>query len=285
MLQKVCVLVLINYFVVAVGNPRDEACRLQARLEALSQQRQRLLRKLDRLERTEARVKTELDRAMLSPDPVPFGVAPGFETNEEAKEEEASIGTPPPSPNRSEIYPKALMQTPLTISGSIEQSSSLEYSPTAMPSNVMSPSNPGGCNLPMVLRQENSSLSIPSLGCTIMPSFFDDDSDEDRAPLAEPARPWNNSPPSTTRTVSERSINFRTGMSGHMALTSASSQVHRAMQRRGEVRMMGEHRGIGRIRPQHQRSCPQSPNDLLISPSSTEHIEQPILTDSTESSL
>ena len=277
---------LINYFFpVAVGDPRDEACRLQARLEALSQQRQRLLRKLDCLERTEARVKTELDRAMLTPDPFPFGVAPGFETNEDEKEEGMSIGSPVPSPKRSEIFPRTAMQTPLTITGSIEESSSVEYSPKAIPSNIMQPSNLGG-KLPMVTGQDNTSLSVPSLGCAIMPSFFFIDSDDNGARLAEPARPLNNSPSSTTRTVSERSINFRTGMSGHMALSRASSQVERAMQRRGEVRMMGEHRGIGTIRLPHQRSSPQSPNDIMISPSSTaEHIEQPLLTDSSESTL
>jgi hypothetical protein len=46
-------------------------------------------------------------------------------------------------------------------------------------------------------------------------------------------------------------INFRTGLSGHRALTSSSSQVDRNCPdpSRGAIRMMGEHRGISHIRP------------------------------------
>lgn len=51
-------------------------------------------------------------------------------------------------------------------------------------------------------------------------------------------------PPSPTR------VNFRTGMSGHMGLSTTRKADHRQEQHiRRQVRTMGDHRGIGKIGP------------------------------------
>merc|ERR1712157_187105 len=47
-------------------------------------------------------------------------------------------------------------------------------------------------------------------------------------------------------------VNWRTGMSGHTALNS--NRLYPDSVPRGEIRMMGEHKGIASIRPMYRRS-------------------------------
>lgn len=58
--------------------------------------------------------------------------------------------------------------------------------------------------------------------------------------------------------LSNTSIDFRTGMSGHMGLGSAVKDGRRPFSTcRGETRMMSEHRGIGSIRPIRKIGSPR----------------------------
>ena len=62
--------------------------------------------------------------------------------------------------------------------------------------------------------------------------------------------------------ASNTSVDFRTGMCGHMGLSSAVKDEHRnnvhygVVHQRGEMRMMREHKGIGDIRPTRKIGLP-----------------------------
>lgn len=253
---------------VKICDPKDRACQLEATLESLTQRRKDMLRKIDRLEKMEAKVETELNNALQTPYDKPFAMAPAFEI-ELATENTADFSgnTSPKSPKRHNIFPRPLSMNLSSSDDSVEMTSSLDYSPinpSELSSNaVISAISSGRVFPPFPPGNENSGLSIPSIGCTLLPSFFDNESsdDDERASVVR-TRTLQHSPPTspfpTTTSISGRSIDFRTGMSGHLALASSSSHVSRAAQTRGEIRMMGEHRGIGRIRPQ-PRSGPPSP--------------------------
>jgi len=55
-----------------------------------------------------------------------------------------------------------------------------------------------------------------------------------------------------------KKLDFRTGLSGHLALQSSSKLERRSSGSRTEVRMMGEHRGISSIGPMRKVNSPKS---------------------------
>ena len=114
---------------------------------------------------------------------------------------------------------------------------------------------------------ETSEIFTSSLGRPGMAEITNDDrmADRDHRERTSSDHSLESSHTSTTNqygtprlTSSFDCVDFRTGLSGHRALTSAHKSQFGAPRR--QIRMMGEHRGIARIRPVRRSSPPSSPS-------------------------
>lgn len=108
------------------------------------------------------------------------------------------------------------------------------------PSSPTASTTPDTANTPQKEQEERQPLST----VTHVPSRRESDSFSFQRPTYAAARPRSHS-------ISRHVIlDFRTGLSGHMALTSTciDSERRPIIPRRSEIRMMGEHRGISWIK-------------------------------------
>lgn len=235
-----------------VGDAVDQACKIEGMLSSVANKRRALHRKLKELDFVEGELSEKLDEALLRPDPDPFATAPGYEGAL------ASLSSSTPdslSLNKCSGNSDQQVQTfPDLTSGRTESAEfdNFVLSVTAAPREDARIAQ----SLPPTRQflSPEPAQSLPYFGCTgsILPGLLSDDDGANTSPLYDVRRPR-----STSR---YHGIDFRTGLSGHMALTGAKAHVHGAHRR--HIRMMGEHRGIGNIR----RMKPSGSSDSLSNP-------------------
>jgi len=234
-----------SLFFYSVGEAVDQACKIEGMLSSVADKKKALRRKLEELEFVEGELSQKLDEALLKPDPDPFATAPGFE------DAFASLSSSTPDSlslnksSKSSVNPDNLDRTernhPDLTSGRTEDAEFDNFvfsvTATAREDERIARSLPTR----QVLSPEPTQ-PLPYFGCTgsILPGLLSDDDGANTSPLYDVRRPRSSS-------RFHGIIDFRTGLSGHMALTSASAHVEHGTQRR-HIRMMGEHRGIGNIR-------------------------------------
>jgi hypothetical protein len=214
-------------------------------LSAVEKKQQLLRGKLQDLDTVESDLNCKLKEALLEPDNDPFAHAPAFEDLASL-----SSSSPAPSPLNTRETTDSLdvnLSDPdlfHVTSDSVEFDNFI-FSVTAARNEQ---------ERPQVLLENFESYPSQAAGnnyyaCTgnIMLNIFSSEATT-VSPLYDVRRPRSSS-------VRE-GIDWSTGLSGHMGLTSASA--HRKPKRR-EIRMMGEHRGIAnirRIRPAAAGSAP-----------------------------
>lgn len=218
---------------------------------SVAERKKTLRRKLEELDFVEGELTSKLDDALLEDDPDPYATAPGFEealASLSSSTRDSSLPLNKSSGN-SDREERTLEERtfPDLTSGRTESAEfdNFVLSVTAAPREDHQDLERIARSLPsrQILSPEPTQ-PLPYFGCTgsIIPGFLTDDDGANTSPLYDVRRPRNSV---------RHGINFRTGLSGHMALTSPSAHVERG-ERRREIRMMGEHRGLAsnrRIRP------------------------------------
>lgn len=234
----------IIHFCLSVGNAVDQACKIEGMLSSVAERKQALRRKLEELDFVERELSSKLDDALLEDDPDPFATAPGFEEALASLSSSTRDSSVPLSKSSGNSNADREERTfPDLTSGRTESAEfdNFVLSVTGAPREDHRELEQMARSLPsrQILSPEPTQ-PLPYFGCTasIIPGFLSDDDGSNRSPLYDVRRP---------RTFVRHGIDFRTGLSGHMALTSASAHVERGELRR-HVRMMGEHRGLASAR-------------------------------------
>lgn len=223
-----------------VGDAVDKACKIEGVISSVTSKKKDLRRKLEELDFIERELSHKLDEALLEPDPNPFASAPGFE------DALASLSSSTPdslSLNKSSgNSERSLRNHPDLTSGRTEDADfdNFVLAVTAAPREEEHVSR----SLPtrQILSPEPTQ-SLPYFGCTgniLRGILSDGDSGANASPLYDVRRPRHYS-------VHFHDVNFRTGLSGHMGLTSPSAHVEHG-ERHRQIRMMSEHRGAAHIR-------------------------------------
>lgn len=230
-------------FPLAVGDAADNACKIEGMLSGVEAKKRALRRKLEELDFVEGELNKKLDEAMLVSDPDPFAMAPGFE------EALVSLSSSTPdslSLNKSSgtgTSDKSLRNHPdLTSGRTTDEGAEFENFVLAVTGGPRDEEQLSRSVPARQILSPEPSQPLPYFGCTanILPGLLSDDDGANTSPIYDVRRPRNSS-------VRFHGIDFRTGMSGHMALTSPSAHVEQGAQRR-QIRMMSEHRGIANIR-------------------------------------
>jgi hypothetical protein len=226
--------VSFSHFFNSVGDPLDNACKLEGMLSAVEKQQQILREKLQDLDTVESDLNCKLQEALLEPDNDPFAPAPGLE-------DLVSLSSSSPAPS-----PLNTRETTDSLDGNLSAADLFHVKSESAEFDNFVFSVTTARDKPerrQVLLQNSARKSSQALGgnyyaCTgnIMQNIFSSEA-ATVSPLYDVRRP-------RSSTVRE-GIDWSTGLSGHMGLTSASA--HRQPKRR-EIRMMGEHRGIANIR-------------------------------------
>lgn len=191
---------------------------------------------LEELETVEFDLSRKLQEALLEPDDDPFATAPGFE-------DLLSLSVSS-SPNTSPVNSR---QTTGPLDGSSLAAPNLlqvESESSDFDSFVFSVTAARNEQERRQFFPQNQQIEpsqLRQMDCTggILQGIFSNYDVGTVSPLYDVRRPR-----SASTSVHE-GIDWSTGLSGHMGLTSASA--HRKPKRR-EIRMMGEHRGIANIR-------------------------------------
>jgi hypothetical protein len=235
-----------RYSFPSVGDAVDQACKIEGMLSSVTERKEKLRRKLKELDFVEGELSSKLDDALLEEELDPYATAPGFEealASLSSSTRDSSL----PSNKSSGNSERDERTFPDLTSGRTESAEfdNFVLSVTAAPREDHQDLERIARSLPsrQILSPEPTQ-PLPYFGCTgsIIPGFLSSDDGANTSPLYDVRRP---------RNYVRHGIDFRTGLSGHMALTSPSAHVERG-ERRREVRMMGEHRGLAlsrRIRP------------------------------------
>jgi hypothetical protein len=228
---------------VKIGNAVDQACKIEGMISSVINRKERLRRKLEELDFVEGELRSKLDEALLEEYPDPYATAPGFEetlASLSSSTRDSSLHSNKSSGNSEQREERTF---PDLTSGRTESAEfdNFVLSVTAAPRDDYQDLERVARSLPsrQILSPEPTQ-PLPYFGCTgsIIPGFLSDDDTANPSPLYDVRRPRNSV---------RHGIDFRTGLSGHMALTSSSAHVERVVRRR-EVRMMGEHRGLASSR-------------------------------------
>lgn len=200
-------------------------------------------RELEELETVEFDLSRKLQEALLEPDNDPFAMAPGFD---DLLSLSSSQDTPPQDSRQttgpldgSSLAAPDLLQVE---SGSSDFESFVFSVTAARDEQERRQSFPQNRQVePSQLRQ---------MDCTggILQGLFSNNDAATVSPLYDVRRPR-----SASATVHD-GIDWSTGLSGHMGLTSTECTTSHRKPKRREIRMMGEHRGIANIRRIRQPS-------------------------------
>jgi hypothetical protein len=197
---------------VKIGQPKDEACKIEGTLAAVSERRDKIKKMLNEMDEMMIKLNSDLTAANSVPYDDPFEMLPVV------------------------LEPGEKLIPPITPNTSAEKSSTrMHATPTTTPDQE-------GVGL------SSSHLELPNLASLIGLGSNESPAVSHRAHA--PASPGG---------TPGGGVNFRTGLSGHLALTSSSSHADRYDHSRRGIRMMSEHRGISKIKPIRRGSTPDAP--------------------------
>ena len=247
-------------------------------LSSVASKKQALRLKLAELDVVESEMRKNLEKALLEPDFDPFAAAPISGVLPEL----APQTSPPPniqdlsnaSPSLAlpALHPRQISEPRLdnlgldTLASESADFDNFVFAVTAAQDEPQQRtySFPTMATLP-----PQSEESIPYFTCGVIPGGIIPENGV-VSPLYDVRRPRSMSASTTASTGTQRTspryqgIDFRTGLSGHMGLTSASAHVDRLqVHQRREIRMMGEHRGISSVRRIRQQNSSGSPRGGL----------------------
>ena len=238
-------------FIIIVGMPLEKSCQLEGMLSSIQSSKENLTKQMSDLAIAETNLKEELHEILNSPPEYPVideykpieSSSTEMETPIPSQDslfdkrlehkmtleirsfsEESVIGTPTPSspPEQSELGRQVLFLNDdvTSVSDTVLQST-MQRSESPLTTRIGSQFICGGSLFPIL-------------------SSTSDDEEDKRIPRYRPNPEIQGSPRNS------ESVDFRTGMSGHIAL-NRKKKVN-TQNRRPEVRMMGEHRGIASSR-------------------------------------
>lgn len=288
---------IFSCFLCSVGGPLDESCRLEGLLTTVEGRGADLQIELDENHAVEASLRAQLDAAMTAEPTHPVIKQAPKADDIYRTDSNDSIEARPDTPSdnlkqhrgdASHCSHDSLLQTPeapttgfprFVIEADYDTAIPLFCHSNPLPGSPVSIDNAdiANSNLPRYRRSNsNEDLHPLSLGCgtgllgetseIFASSLGRPEITRDEENQRERTNSYNSHDAShssfnyqqygtPTLTSSFDCIDFRTGLSGHRALTSAHKWQNGAPRR--QIRMMGEHRGIARIR-QVRRTSPQS---------------------------
>ena len=289
-------MLLVSY---AVGEPLDEACRIEGLLDTVRSRGQDLEKTLQENNDIREKLKKQLQEAqscgpeqpVISDPPLPDAPSEALTASPtpHTPSTPTAQGTPEKTdsqPNREHFYTSQVDYARYTQGqaphspASIDNSDLMMYPGPAMPRYDRSVS---------FEEQENYQPTRTSaFGCGVGLSFAGDDEIIHRPEPSPPS--WGRSHMRTGResdhssltpslTSSFDGVDFRTGLSGHRGLSHAR-KLQNSPKPRVQIRMMGEHRGLGHVRTSQRGTGYSSASHMTIlehSPSSRPHSAVPAL--------
>jgi hypothetical protein len=254
---------------VKVGPPLEKCCKVESTIRSVSASKQELLKKLEELEKVELSLRNELKDELTRPP-----VHPVIENCLSVLEVPASTDL---DPNSIELYDSdqlSPMSKPseddirnIFSSRSPATPSNKKRTPISSPSSVTVEntnytSSPARSKMSTLTKKiyDRTTASPPftrlsMCGSSLFPILHDDDDQTDNenrnSGISQPTLIGRPSSTGTPIFIPQRhnkyDIDFRTGMSGHLALNSTRKLNQNT--EKGEIRMMSEHRGIATIKP------------------------------------
>lgn len=206
---------------VKVGGTSDKACQIEAMLHELSIERNRLKNEQTKLERLAAGLMIDLQSTLLTSD------------------DKVVVPAPEGSLIRTDSELSLLNKSRAAANVSLDDIDVSTRSRTVLTPPRGSEGGQGSQNHHREIRTAKSHSPGRSSG----------PGGATRAPKAPPSPPYgqvsSNIPQNNWSTVNTPTrVNFRTGLSGHRALTSSLSHPHDFIDSRSRVRSMSNHSGI-----------------------------------------
>lgn len=254
-----------------VGEPVDLACKLEGMLSSVTKKRRHLRSRLDELDTVQSNLSLKLNEALREPDVDPFAMAPGVD--ELISFSTSSADTTPVGFRRQMSDPvdhppvvQASLHPGTTESASFDNfvlsvtaAREIEERRHSRPLNGPVFSNECGLD--------------PYYGCSTQ--LFPDSMLSDNASAVSPIY-YDVPRPRSSDTRFSGGVDWRTGLSGHRALSSSSTYVDRSTIPRREIRMMGEHKGAAHIGPVRHGGTPGEPlSPNSPRPSTTSRLRNP----------
>lgn len=280
---------------VKITVPFDNACLIESHLISLQPKYRRLNRMLDKINTMEEHLLQDLNKSILQDDYPPFIIEP-LPSHEE-EEEDTDIRTkspssnksrhvefnlqhyvpPPPPPPPSYHHPEVIKPNRINDDEEFVTAAAGCTSFFGIGSHVDIDSDSSA--------EDNTTHYYTGIFCpssnatTLDDTPSESNSPTNRATAQEQEQQARQSPPNTTTTTTSTSpnisptraplpldavvspfIDFRTGRSGHLALTSTKAQYPKKapVYSRG-IRMMSDHKGIGSIKSIHRNVATDSP--------------------------
>jgi len=236
---------------VKIGSARDESCEREGQLSLLSKRRNDILRKLEEMDTQISRSKEKLTEARAVPFHESFSMietAPSDDIPPLQQPHSSSSSCDLNESTSEESYTSSDRQhLPRKPYGRFS-SSQLTLSTDSVDENYLNSNSASWRKYP----------SLRSNSCSFFGELGGSNSAANRgAPVSRHSSApttigSSSSSLSSTSCHQQSGVNFRTGLSGHQALTSSnSSRSH--YRTPGLIRMRGEHRGIGTIRSTQKR--------------------------------
>lgn len=221
---------------VKVGGPNDKACEIEGMLLQVDNRRKEISRKQAELSRIENGLERELDKALL----VQFTDDKRYELDidEESKVNDVTSETPAgaqrQSPQKKNTREEEGQKSPKAVIKNVARNGIPKTPP---PRQLRTPSPTASPDLVTRLlglpQLSPSPVTVPNTNENTPPSL---------SSIAQPKRRSSRSKPNSPSSV-VKTIDFRTGFSGHCALTQSFAR-HPHPDSRKVHRMMGEHRGL-----------------------------------------
>lgn len=224
-------------------------------LISVTKKRRHLRSRLDELDAVQSNLSRKLNDALREPDVDPFAMAPGVD--ELVTFSSSSPDTTPVGIRRrvSDPVDHQSLVPPSLHPGATESASFDNFVLSVTAAREIEerrhsrPPNrhvfPNECGLD------------PYYGCSSQ--LFPDSMLSDNTSTVSPIYYDVRRPRSSETRFSSGGVDWRTGLSGHRALSSASTHVDRSTIQRREIRMMGEHKGVAHIGPVRHAATPGEP--------------------------
>lgn len=262
---------------VKVGKPEDKMCQMEGEISHIAREREKLSRRLRQWDEKESKLRRDMETALLGRSGHP--VIENAEVTQTNKSRQSASSFASLSPIQvmkanTKMLPSP-QSSPLIISERNEPSwgnsvAILKHSFLGSPGEM--PRLPSLTDKGIAIEKSCRSGSFDSdssgvdTGCVGMNLVLG------RVETHQSERYSNFSCANkashySSNQVSPRAISdwvdFRTGMSGHRALSKSRSFGELSQPARGEVRMMGEHKGISHIKTERGRSIDSNSSSIL----------------------